>query len=267
MALAKRTTHTTIKLTHGAILLYNLGQLRLHLYQTNDALGDFVPVVENAGQAVVIENPSFCHSSQELSDYLAKQNIQVVAKLLAYHMAGASFLPQVPAYATQRAVQYGTAGGGKALVDGFVQTFGADFDAQISPIDQLVQPGELQLAGISFQLLETADAFDVAIPQARLLYLHLLGGDSHSLVLGPDDLKRQIQQLGAYLDGDYRLFVSAHHLPESAADVSVKLAYLQKMAQLAKSCNNAQDFQAAMLKAFPNHQSQNFLEMSAPAFY
>lgn len=48
--------------------------------------------------------------------------------LVAYHGAGAAFLPDVPKYATQNAVEYSENGGGKALITNFTNAFGAIFD-------------------------------------------------------------------------------------------------------------------------------------------
>lgn len=48
--------------------------------------------------------------------------------LIAYHGAGASFLPEVPKFATQNAKNYSEIGGGKALIDNFASTFGNIFD-------------------------------------------------------------------------------------------------------------------------------------------
>ena len=39
--------------------------------------------------------------------------------LVAYHGAGASFLREVPKYATANAVEYAEKGGGRALIDQF----------------------------------------------------------------------------------------------------------------------------------------------------
>lgn len=58
--------------------------------------------------------------------------------LIAYHGAGASFLPEVPKYATQNAVEYSVNGGGKALIDNFKNTFGEIFDSSVHKITNVI---------------------------------------------------------------------------------------------------------------------------------
>ncbi|MDR1713647.1 MAG: hypothetical protein LBR39_05790 [Coriobacteriales bacterium] len=262
-----KSNYTAKYLSRGVVLRYDFPACRLHVYQTNDPLNDFVPVLERDGQAVVIENPSFHASHWELTDYLKSEGLSVQARLLAYHMAGAAFMPQTPAWATRRAIEYGHNGGGRALVSGFIQTFGADFDEQLTEVTNVVETGELTLAGMRFRLLPTPEAFDVVMLDTDALYLHLLGSDCHSLVMGPEDANRQIRQLNDYLTSDYSLYVSGHHAPEDATDVRRKIAYLKGCKRLAAECDSPASYQAAMRLAFPNFGSENFLEMSAPAFY
>lgn len=61
--------------------------------------------------------------------------------LIAYHGAGASFLPEVPKYATQNAVDYSQNGGGKELVDKFTGAFGEAFDSSIHKITNIINEG------------------------------------------------------------------------------------------------------------------------------
>ena len=66
------------------------------------------------GRGVVIELPCFFDNIRELTDFLKSEGVTVEAKFVAYHAAGASFLPEVPAYGTESYVAYNTTGGGAA---------------------------------------------------------------------------------------------------------------------------------------------------------
>ena len=85
-------------------------------------------------------------------------NIAVEAMLISYHMAGGTYLPGVRKYATQNAVKYGTSGGGKAIVDGFTQAFGAAFDEKPHEITDVISAGKITLCGIDFLISPTQDA-------------------------------------------------------------------------------------------------------------
>ena len=88
----------------GEVAVYTNGNIRLHAYRTNDPMNDEVFIVEKDGRAVVIESPCFKDNIAELTEYLS--DLEVVGMLVAYHGAGATFLPDVPKYATANAVEY-----------------------------------------------------------------------------------------------------------------------------------------------------------------
>lgn len=107
-----KNTFTTVKLTKGEMNIYDFGGIKLHAYKTNDFIDDEVFIVEKNGKAVIIESPCFFDNINELTEYL--NNVEVNGVLIAYHGAGATFLPEAPKYATQNAVDYSKNGGGKA---------------------------------------------------------------------------------------------------------------------------------------------------------
>ena len=93
--------------------------ITLYAYQTRDAIDNEVFVLAKNGRGVVIELPCFHDNIRELTDFLTREGIAVEGKLVAYHAAGASFLPGVPAYGTASSVAYNTNGGGAGLVANF----------------------------------------------------------------------------------------------------------------------------------------------------
>ncbi len=109
-----KNTFTTVKLAKGEMNIYDFGGIKLHAYKTNDFIDDEVFVVEKNGKAVIIESPCFFDNIRELTEYL--KDMEVEGMLVAYHGAGATFLPNVPKFATQNAVDYSENGGGKALI-------------------------------------------------------------------------------------------------------------------------------------------------------
>ena len=122
-----KNTFTTVKLAKGEMNVYDFGTMKLHAYKTNDLIDDEVFIVEKTGKAVLIESPCFFDNIKELTEYL--RDVEAEGMLVAYHGAGATFLPDVPKYATQNAVDYSENGGGKALIDNFTGSFGQIFDS------------------------------------------------------------------------------------------------------------------------------------------
>ena len=113
-----KNTFKAVKLTKGEVNVYDFGTVKLHAYKTNDFINNEVFIVEKNGNAVIIESPCFFDNIKELTEYL--NNISVAGMLVSYHGAGATFLPVVPKYATQNAVDYSENGGGKnGKVEGY----------------------------------------------------------------------------------------------------------------------------------------------------
>ena len=123
----KKNTCKTMTLSKGEMNVYDFGDMRLHAYKTNDLIDDEVFIVEMDGKAVIIESPCFFDNIRELTAYL--KDMEIAGMLIAYHGAGASFLPDAAKYATKNAVDYSENGGGKALIDNFTTAFGDAFDS------------------------------------------------------------------------------------------------------------------------------------------
>lgn len=94
-----KNTFTAVKLAKGEMNVYDFGTVKLHAYKTNDFIDNEVFIVEKNGKAVIIESPCFFDNISELKGYL--KGTEECGMLIAYHGAGASFLPGVPRYATK----------------------------------------------------------------------------------------------------------------------------------------------------------------------
>ena len=260
-----KNTFSTIKLAKGEINLYDFGAIRLHAYKTNDPLADEVFIVEKNGRAAVIESPCFKDNVAELNDYMKQMPVDGV--LVAYHGAGATFLPDAPKYATANAVAYSENGGGKALIDNFTAAFGDSFDSSVHKITNVIGAGRQVIGGIEFNITQTHEAFDVEIPEIGVVYTHMLGHDCHSIVAGAGHADGMIAQLKGYIDRGYVLILTSHYTPEDLKDAETKIAYLQDLKAIAEGCADAESFKAEVGKRYPAYSGQNYLDMTAGFFF
>ena len=256
-----------ITLAKGEVNLYDFGGMKLHAYRTNDFLADEVCVVEKDGQAVVIESPCFFDNDWELEGYIAGTGLAVAGLRWAYHMAGGGFLPGVKRYATRQADEYGHRGGGKALIDSFTDAFGAAFDNAVHQVTDYVEPGEVTIGGIRFNIIPTHEAFDVEIPEIEAVYTHMLGHDCHSIVAGAAHAGAMIGRLKGFLAKGYRLVLTSHYTPEDLKDVETKIAYLEALTEIASGCAGADSFKAAVKERYGNYGGENYLDMTARFFF
>lgn len=260
-----KNTFTTVKLAKGEMNVYDFGGIKLHAYKTNDFIDDEVIIVEKNGKAVVIESPCFFDNNKELAEYL--ENVEVEGMLVAYHGAGATFLPDVPKYATQNAVDFSKNGGGKALIDNFTGAFGEIFDSSVHAITNVIEPGKVTIGGIPFVIKQTADAFDVEIPEINAVYTHMLGHDCHSIVAGAGHADGIIAELRSYIKKGYDLILTSHYTPEDLKDAQTKIDYLENLKKIAANCADADSFKAEVQKQYSAYSGQNYLDMTAGFFY
>lgn len=255
----------TVTLAKGEMNVYDFGSIKLHAYKTNDFIDDEVFIVEKNGKAVIIESPCFFDNNKELAKYL--ENTEVTGMLIAYHGAGATFLPDVPKYATQNAVLYSKNGGGKSLIDNFSGTFGEIFDSSVHEITNVIEAGKITIGGIDFVIKQTDDAFDVEIPEINAVYTHMLGHDCHSIVAGAGHADAMIAELRSYIEKGYDLILTSHYTPEDLKDAQTKIDYLENLKKIAAGVQNADEFKAEIGRQYPQYSGQNYLDMTAGFFF
>ena len=207
----------------------------------------------------------FFDNNKELAEYL--KDVEVEGMFIAYHGAGATFLPEVPKYATQNAVEYSANGGGKALIDNFTNTFGDIFDGSIHDITNVIGAGRVTIGGIEFVIKQTAEAFDIEIPEINAVYTHMLGHDCHSIVGGAGHADGIIAELNGYIEKGYDLVLTSHYTPEDLKDVQTKIDYLENLKKIAATCEDADSFKAEVQKQYPAYSGQNYLDMTAGFFF
>lgn len=260
-----KNTFETVKLAKGEMNVYDFGGAKLHAYKTNDFIDNEVFIVEKNGKAVVIESPCFFDNNKELAEYL--ENVEVEGMLIAYHGAGATFLPEVPKYATQNAKEYSENGGGKALINNFTNAFGEIFDNTVHQITDILEDGKVTIGGIEFVIKQTAEAFDVEIPEINAVYTHMLGHDCHSIVAGAGHADAMIAELRSYIEKGYDLILTSHYTPEDLKDAQTKIDYLENLKKIATGVQNADEFKAEVGKQYPQYSGQNYLDMTAGFFF
>lgn len=263
----KKNNYKTVQLDKGKVHIYDFASARLHAYQTNDFLSDEVFILEKGGKAVVIEASCFTDNISEFTKYIAKLGISVEGKLLSYHMAGGTFLSDVPVYTTKNADNYGHQGGGKGLIDNFTKAFGDIFDASIPAVTTYINEGPVTIAGITMNIVLTADAFDIEIPEINTVYTHMLGNDCHSIVAGSGHADAIVGQLRGYIAAGYDLILSSHYTPEDLKDAQTKINYLESLKEIAAESSNAQAFRSEVQQKFPSYGGENYLDMTVGFFF
>ena len=262
-----KNNYAKIKLGKGEMHVYDFGAVKLYAYKTGDYIDDEVFIVVKNGKGVVIELPCFYDNIEELTAFLKENEIEVVAKFVAYHAAGASFLPEVKAYGTKSSSDYNTAGGGAALVNNFKGAFGNIFDSGIVKADEIIADGEIVIADIKFIIKPNSEAYDIEIPEINCVYTHMLGHDCHSIVAGCPHADGIISVLNYYLKKGFDLVLTSHYTPEDLKDVKAKIDYLYALKDIAETCESGEEMKKKVIKKFPEYSGLNYLDMTVNMFF
>ncbi len=263
----KKTNCKTYELKKGIVREYDFDKVTLYAYQTNDFLNNEVFVVAKEGRGVCIELPCFYENIEEFSRFLKDGGINVEAKLVSYHAAGASFLSEVKTYGTESSQLYNTVGGGAALVGNFKGAFGEIFDSGMADVDVIISDGEIDIAGIKFVIKSNADAYEVEIPEINSVYIHMLGHDCHSIIAGVEHADAVISQLKDYIDRGFDLILTSHYTPEDVKDAQTKILYIERIKEIAKSSESAEEMKEKVISEFAQYSGQNYLDMTVGMFF
>lgn len=253
----------------GTVTVYDFGQLKLHAYATDDALGDEAFIVEGDDALVGIELPSFTDGLDAWSDYVAGLGKPMNDIFIDAHATGASYVEGMNVYGTQAAQDAIAEGSTLSTIQGLFETFGEDFyggDDEIVQINQVVED-TVTVAGIEFNLIDQGDTYDLVIPALNVVYTHMLGETSHSIMASTDAMEAMLDTLHGYQDAEYGMILSGHSTPEDQDAVTEKIAYVETALELASSCSTAAEFTEAMQEAFPEYTGESYLEMSAGFLY
>ena len=257
-----------INLDVGVVTIYDYGNLKLHAYATNDSLGDEVYILENNDALVGIELPSFTDSLNAWQTYILELDKPMNDIFLCSHATGASYIKDMNVYGTQGAKNAIENGSTFATTQGLFETFGDDFHggSDMAQINNIVS-GTLTVVGIKFNVIDYGDTYDLEIPELNVIYTHMLGKTSHSILTSVEYMNSMLEILKGYQNAGYDMILSAHSSPEGQDAVTEKILYIEKAMELAESSENSKDFITAMKENFPSYTGENYLEMSASYLY
>lgn len=245
----------TYELGVGTMQVYNFGDIKLHAYQTNDPIDNENFLLETNDELIMMELAPFYSNIEELKTYIKELGKPLHSVIVAYHPAGGNEYPDVDMYASEG---LGEAG----LVAGFVDAFGDIFNGNLPTEYDLVTPGAMTIGGVEFNVIQTADAFDLEMPEINIYLTHMVGSYTHNILANIAHIDATIAQMKDMQSENYSLILSGHDIPRTIEIAAEKIAYLEKTKELAASCSSAAEFITEMNKAFPAYNGGSYLEMS-----
>ena len=257
--------------TKGRFEVYDIDNFKLHVYYTNDALGDASYIVEGKDALVTMEQPLFKDNVVEFDAYLSRLEKPVEKRITDYHVGGTGSYDVVMAEGMPEFTKGEIYGG---MMQGFAQAFGDALTDMPTGKTAEVAFGTTQIwAGVAFEFRRGATT---DFPGASILiggkvyYTHwtpVKAHVSHLQVSSPAAIDAEIAEAENSLASGATLFVGGHGGAATRDAVEFKIAYLKKMKELLAENKTVQTFVDAMKEAYPGLAGEAGLEELGNALY
>lgn len=255
----------------GRFEVHDLDNFKLHVYYTNDVLGNASYIVEGKKALVTMEQPLFKENVAEFDDYLAKLGKPVEQRITDYHVGGTGSHETVMPEGMPEFTKGDVYGG---MMQGFAQAFGDALTAMPTGKTSEVSFGTTKTwAGVPFEFRHGATT---DFPGASILigkevyYTHWAPAKahmSHLQISSPAAIDAEIAEAEKSLASGAKLFIGGHGGATKADAVEFKIAYLKTMKELLSQNKTAATFVEAMKKTYPNLPGESGLDDLAKALY
>ena len=257
--------------TKGRFEVHDLANCKLHVYYTNDALGDASYIIEGKDALVTMEQPLFKDNVAEFDSYLSKLDKPVEKRITDYHVGGTGKHDVVMAQGMPEFTKGEIYGG---MMKGFAQAFGdAMTDMPIGKTTEVAFGTTQTWAGVAFEFRHGATS---DFPGASILiggkayYTHWTPAKahvSHLQISSSAAIDAEIAEAENSLASGATLFIGGHGGAATRDAVEFKITYLKKMKELFAANNMAQAFVDAMKQAYPGLPGEAGLEDLGKALY
>ena len=264
-------TVTAMAQTKGRFEVHDLGNCKLHVYYTNDALGDASYIIEGKDALVTMEQPLFKDNVAEFDTYLSNLKKPVEKRITDYHVGGTGNHDVVMAEGMPEFTKGEVYGG---MMQGFAQAFGdALTDMPTGKASEVAFGTTQTWAGITFEFRPGASS---DFPGASILiggkayYTHWTPAKAHASHLqisSPAAIDAEIAEAENSLASGAELFIGGHGGAARRDAVEFKIAYLKKMKELLAKNGTVQDFVDGMKKAYPGLPGEAGLADIGKALY
>lgn len=255
----------------GRFEVYDLGDFKLHVYYTNDALGDASYIIEGGDALVTMEQPLFRENVAEFDAYLSKLGRKVEKRITDYHVGGTGSHDVVMAEGMPEFTKGEIYGG---MMKGFAQMFGDALTDMPTGKAAEVAFGTTQTwVGIPFEFRRGATS---DFPGASILiggkvyYTHWAPAKvhvSHLQISSPAAIDAEIAEAEKSLKSGAELFIGGHGGAAKADAVQFKIDYLKTVKGMLAENGTPETFVGAMKRAYPDLPGADGLGELAKALY
>ena len=239
----------------GVFQSYDLDGFKLHVYNSNDVMGDASYIVEGDSGLVVMEYPLFKVNAKEFADYIAELGKPIVTDITDYHLGGSDKLPLTMPEGMPAFIEGPVYGG---MMKSFAEQFGDTMVELPTQKAAEVPFGQTQnWAGVDFDFQHGATSdFPAAsiIIGKQVYYTHWTPAEAHISPLQVGNaaaVDAELAEAQKSLASGAKYFIGGHGGLAEKAQVEFKIAYLQKVKELLAANKDATTFAEALKAAYP----------------
>ncbi len=240
----------------GAFTTYNLDGFKLHVYNSNDVMGDASYIIEGQDSLVVMEYPLFKVNAAEFAAYINELGKPIAIDVTDYHLGGSDQLPLTMPEGMLAFIEGPVYGG---MMQSFAEQFGETMvslptqKAAEVPFDQTQT-----WAGVDFRFEHGAVSdFPGAsiIIGGQVYYTHWTPAEAHVSPLQIGNaaaVDAELAEANEALASGAKYFIGGHGGLAEKAQVEFKVAYLTKVKELLEANSDAAAFAEALKTVYPD---------------
>ncbi len=264
-------TITTMAQTKGNFEVHDFDAFKLHVYYTNDALGDASYIIEGKDALVTMEQPLFKDNVAEFDAYLDRLGKPVEQRITNYHVGGTGHHDVVMAEGMPAFTKGDIYSG---MMQGFAQAFGdAMTDLPTGKATEVAFGTTHTWAGVPFEFRHGASSdFPAAsiLIGGKIYYTHWTPAKAHAShlqITSPVAIDAEIAEAERSLASGATLFIGGHGGAAGRDAVEFKIAYLKQLKTLRAANATPETFLQALKAAYPGLPGSEGLPDLAKALY
>ena len=268
---------TTVRDSGLAVTVQAAGEHTVHtVVSPEQAFANATHIVETDNALVLFDTQFLLPNAADFRAYADSLGKPIEAVFITHahpdHFLGSEAFADLPVFAVAE-VADAIAANGDAEVAEKQADFGPELSASTYVVPEVVEPGTMEIDGVTFELETVVDAeaetqLVVRVPDAGAIVTgDIIYSGSHLILAGPADTWIQAINGLAADSADYPIVLPGHG---NAADPTVydtNIAWLTKASELLGTAETGDEFKQGLIDAFPDLGMEGAIDFVLPIYF
>lgn len=260
---------------NGKLEVFDLGNFKLHIYTSAEAMADVSAIIEGEKELVVLEQPSFYKSIAEFNEYARNLNKPISRVIANYHMGGLADYAGNKIVMVKGMPEFEKGEVYSGMMQQFANIFGGTMD--VRPHKKAKTIVDLNSthnwAGIHFVFTPGAKsdfpAASITIGN-KAYYSHFAPVKAHfnTMQIGNREaVDAVLDELKYAKSTDSEIFFGSHGVPAKIDAVDFQIEYLECVKALLNECNDSDIFGQRLIAIYPTLEGAAGVKALSKALY